>query len=98
VQLTPPGSLCSIWVGQGVTAAAPGSSEGMILAVNDIAATRDALAARGVEMSEVFHRDGAEFLPGPDPEGRSYLTFASFSDPDGNSWLLQEIRTRLPGR
>jgi catechol 2,3-dioxygenase-like lactoylglutathione lyase family enzyme len=98
VQLTPPGSACSIWVGEGITSAAPGSSQGMILAVNDVVATRDALIARGVDVSDVFHRDETGPVPGPDPEGRSYSTFASFSDPDGNTWLLQEIRTRLPGR
>jgi catechol 2,3-dioxygenase-like lactoylglutathione lyase family enzyme len=98
VQFTPPGSLCSIWIGEGITSAAPGSSQGMILAVQDVVATRDALMAGGVDVSEVFHRDDTGQVPGPDPEGRSYSTFASFSDPDGNTWLLQEIRTRLPGR
>lgn len=98
VQVTPPGSLCSIWVGTGITSAAPGSSQGMILAVRDLDATRDALIARGVDVSEVFHRDVTALVPGPDPEGGSYMSFASFRDPDGNGWLLQEIKTRLPGR
>ena len=68
------------------------------LVVDDIDAARKDLISRGVEVSEVFHRDGGEFLPGPDPEDRPYLTFASFSDPDGNGWLLQEVKERPPGR
>jgi hypothetical protein len=69
-----------------------------MLAVHDIYAAREDLISRGVEVSEVFHRDGGEVVPGPDPQHRSYLSYASFSDPDGNGWLLQEIKTRLPGR
>jgi hypothetical protein len=68
------------------------------LVVSDIEAARGDLISRGVEVSEVFHRDGGRLLPGPDPEHRSYLSYASFSDPDGNGWLLQEVTTRLPGR
>ena len=106
VQVTPPGSLCSVIFGHAITAAAPGSSQDLMLVVHDVAATRADLVARGVEVSEVFHDVGGVFhhggtdgrLPGPDPEGRSYSSFVSFSDPDGNGWVLQEIRTRLPGR
>jgi catechol 2,3-dioxygenase-like lactoylglutathione lyase family enzyme len=105
VQLTPPGSQCSILFGKGVTTAVPGSVHGTFLIVDDIEAARAELIAHGVDVSEVFHFedglhvDGTEGrAPGPDPERRSYRSFASFSDPDGNSWLLQEIKTRLPGR
>jgi catechol 2,3-dioxygenase-like lactoylglutathione lyase family enzyme len=98
VQLTPPRSGCSIAFGKGLTTAEPGSAQGFELVVNDIDAAREDLISRGVEVSELFHRDGAEPLPGADPERRSYLTFASFSDPDGNTWLLQEVTTRPPGR
>jgi catechol 2,3-dioxygenase-like lactoylglutathione lyase family enzyme len=111
VQFTPPGSGCSIIFGKNVTAAVPGSSQGMYLIVSDIEAARKELLARGVEVSEVFHDAGSEHagkdapylfgrmrVSGPDPEHRSYRSFASFSDPDGNGWLLQEITTRLPGR
>jgi catechol 2,3-dioxygenase-like lactoylglutathione lyase family enzyme len=97
VQLTPPHSACSVAFGKGVTKAQPGSAERLILAVDDIDAAREALVRRGAEVSGVFHLDGGP-VPGPDPEGRSYQTYASFSDPDGNAWLLQEIKTRLPGR
>ena len=105
VQLTPPGSQCSIIFGKGVTTAVPGSVQGTFLIVDDIEAARADLIARGADVSEVFHFEGGLHVdgtegraPGPDPEGRSYRSFASFSDPDGNSWLLQEIKTRLPGR
>jgi catechol 2,3-dioxygenase-like lactoylglutathione lyase family enzyme len=98
VQLTPPRSGCSISFGKGLTTAEPGSAQGLELVVSDIEAAREDLISRGVEVSELFHRDGGEFLPGPDPERRSYLTYASFSDPDGNGWLLQEVTARLPGR
>jgi catechol 2,3-dioxygenase-like lactoylglutathione lyase family enzyme len=98
VQLTPTRSGCSIAFGTGLTSAEPGSAESLELVVSDIDAAREDLISRGVEVSELFHRDGAAFAPGPDPERRSYLTYASFSDPDGNGWLLQEIRDRLPGR
>jgi catechol 2,3-dioxygenase-like lactoylglutathione lyase family enzyme len=92
VQLTPPGSGCSISFGKGLTTAEPGSAQRFELVVSDIEAAREDLIRRGVEMSELFHRDGGELLPGPDPQRRSYLTYASFSDPDGNSWLLQEVK------
>ena len=98
VQLTPPHSGCSISFGKGLTKAEPGSAQRFELVVSNIDAAREDLISRGVEVSEVFHRDGARLLPGPDPERRSYLSFASFSDPDGNGWLLQEVNTRLPGR
>ncbi len=108
VQFTPPGSACSVQFGTRITAAAPGSAQGTYLIVSDIEAARDALAARGVKVSEVFHAatPGAQFQPdgasgrvsGPTPDHGSYRSFANFSDPDGNGWLLQEITTRLPGR
>jgi catechol 2,3-dioxygenase-like lactoylglutathione lyase family enzyme len=97
VQFTPPGSGCSIAIGKGVTPAEPGSFQGSELAVYDLDAARKDLISRGIEVSEVFHLDGGP-VPGPDPEGRSYMTFASFSDPDGNAWQLQEIKERLSGR
>ena len=103
LQFTPPGSQASIIFGTGVTAAVPGSVGSLLLAVDDIDAARAELIERGVDVSEVFH--GVAFtdagqgrIPGPDPERKSYSTFASFSDPDGNEWLLQEVTTRLPGR
>lgn len=98
VQLTPPHSACSISFGKGITTADPGSTQRLELVVSDIDAAREDLISRGVEVSDVFHRDGSEVVPGPDPQHRSYLSYASFSDPDGNGWLLQEIKTRLPGR
>jgi catechol 2,3-dioxygenase-like lactoylglutathione lyase family enzyme len=109
VQLTPPGSPCSIIFGKGVTSDQPGSIDSLVLAVDDIDAARDELLSRGVEVSDVFHDAGGSlgggFHPGtegratgPDPQGRSYGSYASFSDPDGNGWLLQEITERLPGR
>ena len=94
VQLTPPHSQCSIHVGKGLTAAEPGSADRLILAVKDIDAARADLISRGADVSEVFERRP----PGAEQEGRSYLAYASFSDPDGNGWLLQEITNRLPGR
>jgi catechol 2,3-dioxygenase-like lactoylglutathione lyase family enzyme len=97
VQLTPPHSACSIAFGKGLTTAEPGSIQRLELVVSDIDAARADLVSRGVEVSELFHLAGGR-VPGPDPERRSYETYASFSDPDGNAWLLQEIRTRLPGR
>jgi catechol 2,3-dioxygenase-like lactoylglutathione lyase family enzyme len=97
VQLTPPHSQCSIAFGKGLTTAEPGTAQRLILAVDDIDAAREELVGRGAAVSEVFHLAGGR-VPGPDPEGRSYQTYASFSDPDGNAWLLQEIKTRLPGR
>jgi catechol 2,3-dioxygenase-like lactoylglutathione lyase family enzyme len=96
VQFTPPGSPCSISFG--LTDAAPGSAQGLEMAVHDIDAARDELIGRGVEVSDLFHPGEKGFEPGPDPEGRSYFTYASFSDPDGNTFWLQEIKERLPGR
>jgi catechol 2,3-dioxygenase-like lactoylglutathione lyase family enzyme len=108
VQLTPPGSDCSIQFGTGLTSAAPGSAQGLYLIVSDIEAARAELVSHGVEASEVFHEGapGARFSPdgthsrlsGRAPDDASYGSFVSFRDPDGNSWLLQEITTRLPGR
>ena len=106
VQMTPPGSPCSVMFGKGFTTAAPGSVQGTFLVVDDLEAARTALIGRSVTVSEVFHFDSMLLraagtkgrVSGPDPEGRSYLSFASFSDPDGNSWLLQEVTARLPGR
>jgi catechol 2,3-dioxygenase-like lactoylglutathione lyase family enzyme len=97
VQFTPPGSGCSISFGKGITPAEPGSFQGSELAVYDIDAAREDLIGRGIEVSELYHLDGGP-VPGPDPEGQSYRTFASFNDPDGNKWQLQEIKERLPGR
>ena len=97
VQLTPPRSSCSIAFGKGLTTAAPGSAQRLELVVSDIDAAREDLVRRGVEVSEVFHLDGGR-VAGPDPERRSYQTYASFNDPDGSGWLLQEIKVRLPGR
>jgi len=94
VQFTPPHSQCSIHFGKGLTSSAPGSADRMILAVTDIDAARAALVSRGVDVSEVEERRP----PGIEAEGRSYFAYASFKDPDGNGWLLQEITTRLPGR
>ena len=111
IQFTPPGSGCSVIFGKNVTAAAPGSAQGLYLIVSDIKAVRDKLLGRGVGISEVFHDAGGVYagtnepylfgrlrVSGPDPEHRSYRSFASFSDPDGNGWLLQEVTARLPGR
>jgi catechol 2,3-dioxygenase-like lactoylglutathione lyase family enzyme len=108
VQFTPPGSGCSIQFGTNITSAAPGSARGLYLVVSDIEAARDQLAGRNVQVSEVFYPSspGAQFqtdgtsdrVGGPAPDHASYSSFATFSDPDGNSWLLQEVTTRLPGR
>ena len=98
VQLTPTHSECSVTFGTGLTAAEPGSAQRLELVVSDIEAAREDLISRGVEVSDLFHRDGGTILPGPDPQHTSYLTYASFSDPDGNGWLLQEVTERLPGR
>ena len=97
VQLTPTQSACSVAFGKGVTTGEPGSVQRLILAVDDIDAARADFVSRGIEVSGLFHLAGGP-VPGPDPEGRSYQAYASFSDPDGNGWLLQEIKTRLPGR
>jgi catechol 2,3-dioxygenase-like lactoylglutathione lyase family enzyme len=100
VQFTPPGSWCSVHFGTGVTSAAPGSVRGLYLIVSDIVAARAELVNRGVDVGEVFHRAGVGEAPlsGPEPARRTYGSFASFNDPDGNSWLLQEVTARLPGR
>jgi catechol 2,3-dioxygenase-like lactoylglutathione lyase family enzyme len=110
IQFTPPGSGCAIIFGRNVTAAAPGSAQGLYLIVSDIAAARKALLDRGVQVSEVFHNDGVYTgtdetylfgsvrVSGADPKHASYRSFASFKDPDGNGWFFQEITTRLPGR
>jgi hypothetical protein len=106
VQVTPHNSGTSIIFGKGVTSPQPGTSHNLLLAVNDVEAARADLIARGVEVSEVFHYGAGPFnntvenpcIPGRDPERRSYFSFVSFADPDGNSWLLQEITMRLPGR
>jgi catechol 2,3-dioxygenase-like lactoylglutathione lyase family enzyme len=110
IQFTPPGSGCSVIFGRNVTPAAPGSAQGLYLIVSDIQAARKELLDRGVQISEVFHNEGVyagtdePFLfgrirvSGPDPEHRSYRSFASFGDPDGNGWLFQEITARLAGR
>jgi catechol 2,3-dioxygenase-like lactoylglutathione lyase family enzyme len=99
VQFTPPGSACSIHIGTGLTSAAPGSAQNMYLIVSDIEEARAELLERGADVSDVFHSaPGQEPAGGPDPERTSYSSFASFADPDGNSWRLQEITERLPGR
>ena len=98
VQLTPPGSGCSVQFGGNRTTAAPGSAQGLWLIVSDIQAALHKLAAAGVQADEVYHFGANGKASGPDPERRSYRSFASFRDPDGNRWLFQEITTRLPGR
>jgi catechol 2,3-dioxygenase-like lactoylglutathione lyase family enzyme len=110
IQFTPPGSACSVIFGRNVTGAAPGSAQGLYLIVSDIEAVRSDLLAHGVEVSEVFHGEGVYSggdepylfgrvrVAGRDPEHRSYRSFASFKDPDGNGWFFQEITARLPGR
>ena len=100
LQYTPPGSPCSIHFGKGVTPAAPGSARGLFLIVTDVVAARAELVDRGVAISEVFHVAGPGRPPinGPDPQRHSYASYASFEDPDGNAWLLQEVTQRLPGR
>ena len=98
VQLTPPGSECSIIIGNGITSAVPGSVEGLHLVVSDIEAAHAELVGRGVDVGEVFHYAEVEGqVPGPDPERRDYGSFASFGDPDGNGWLLQEVKVRALG-
>jgi catechol 2,3-dioxygenase-like lactoylglutathione lyase family enzyme len=99
VQYTPPGSAASIHFGDGITTMEPGSQEGLVLAVADIDATREDLIRRGIDVSELWHFDPEKGqVPGRDPENRPYRTRASFADPDGNGWVLQEITERYPGR
>jgi catechol 2,3-dioxygenase-like lactoylglutathione lyase family enzyme len=106
VQLTPPGSACSIIFGSGITSAAPGSADGLQLVVTDVEAARTELVDCGVAVSEVFHDAGGVFhhagtearAPGPAPRRKSYGSYVSFNDPDGNGWFVQEVTTRLPGR
>ena len=108
VQFTPPGSGCSVQFGANITSAAPGSAQGLYLVVSDIAAARDEFATRGIDVSDVFHAEtpGAQFQPdgargraiGPSPNHATYGSLATFNDPDGNGWLIQEVTTRLPGR
>ncbi|HSS33066.1 MAG TPA: VOC family protein [Solirubrobacterales bacterium] len=106
VQFTPPGSECSIIIGKGITTAAPGSLDSLQLVVLDIEAARADLTSRGVEVSEAFHDEGGIFhhagtagrVTGPDPERGDYGSFVSFSDPDGNTWFVQEVKVRAPGR
>jgi catechol 2,3-dioxygenase-like lactoylglutathione lyase family enzyme len=99
VQFTPPGAAASIHFGRGITSAVPGSAPGLLLVVSDIEAARAALLDRGVDVGEVFHRAvGESPASGRDPARRSYSSYATFSDPDGNTWLLQEVTARLPGR
>jgi catechol 2,3-dioxygenase-like lactoylglutathione lyase family enzyme len=97
VQMTPPGSACSISIGVGITDAAPGSYRGTHLIVFDIEAARAELAERGVDVSEIRHMGPSGWETGPDPERRDYGSFADFSDPDGNTWVLQEVRRSEPG-
>jgi catechol 2,3-dioxygenase-like lactoylglutathione lyase family enzyme len=98
VQFTPPGSACSIQFGTNLTSAAPGSVQRTYLIVSDIEAARNELVAAGIEVSDIFHLSPEGFASGPDPERRTYSSLATFSDADGNTWLLQEITNRLPGR
>lgn len=105
VQMTPPGSSCSVMFGKGFTTAVPGSMQGTFLVVDDIGTARAQLTVQGVGVTDVFHFEGKQLVigpqgrvPGRDPENGSYFSFASFEDPDGNSWLLQEVTTRFPGR
>lgn len=97
VQFTPPGSGCSVQFGTGLTSAAPGSAKEYLI-VSDIEAARNELVAAGIAVSEIFHLGPNGRVSGPDPERRSYRSWLSFSDPDGNNWLLQEVTARLPGR
>ena len=96
VQLTPPGSACSISIGIGITQAAPGSVQGLHLVVTDIEAASAELAERGVAAGEIFHFESGQQAPGPDPQRRDYGSFLAFSDPDGNNWVVQEVRRNTP--
>jgi catechol 2,3-dioxygenase-like lactoylglutathione lyase family enzyme len=94
VQMTPPGSACSITIGRGITDATPGSVKGLHLVVADIVAARDELVGRGVEVSEIRYMDSGSWAPGPDPDRHDYNSFADFADPDGNTWILQDVPSR----
>jgi catechol 2,3-dioxygenase-like lactoylglutathione lyase family enzyme len=96
VQVTPPGSACSVGFGTGITAALPGSAQGLHLVVPDIVTARDLLVRRGVQVSEIRHLDSGTWVPGPDPQRESYMSFADFADPDGNVWVLQEVHQAEP--
>jgi catechol 2,3-dioxygenase-like lactoylglutathione lyase family enzyme len=106
VQFTPPGSEASIFIGEGITTAAPGSVQGLVLVVDDIEAAHQDLVAKGIEVKEVFHDSNGLFyyvnkkitMPGVDPDHKSYSSFTAFTDPDGNGWIIQEVKERLPGR
>jgi catechol 2,3-dioxygenase-like lactoylglutathione lyase family enzyme len=96
VQVTPPGSACSVGFGTGITAAPPGSAQGLHLVVSDILAARDGLRERGVKVSDVKHLESGTWVPGPDPQRANYQSFADFADPDGNVWILQEVNRAEP--
>ncbi len=96
VQVTPPGSACSVGFGTGITAAPPGSAQGLHLVVSDIVAARDLLLRRGVQVSEVRHLESGTWVTGPDPRRQNYMSFADFADPDGNVWVLQEVNRAEP--
>jgi len=99
LQFTPPGSACSIHFGKGITTAPPGSAGALYLVVSDLQAAHAELSSRGLDVSEIFHRaPGEAYESGADPQHRSYGSFVSFRDPDGNAWIVQEVTTRLPGR
>ncbi len=97
VQVTPPGSACSVGFGTGITAAPPGSAQGLHLVVSDIVAARDEMLRRGVQVGGVRHLESGAWVPGPDPQHENYMSFAEFADPDGNVWLLQEVNRAEPG-
>jgi catechol 2,3-dioxygenase-like lactoylglutathione lyase family enzyme len=97
VQLTPPGSACSITIGTGLTGAVPGSIQGLHLVVSDIDTARAELVERGMDASEIFHFESGSRMPGPDPQRADYGSFLTFSDPDGNGWLVQEVKRKKPG-
>ena len=96
VQVTPPGSACSVGFGTGITAAAPGSAQGLHLVVSDIVVARELLLRRGVQVSEVRHLESGTWVTGPDPQRKNYESFADFADPDGNVWVLQEVNRAEP--
>ena len=96
VQMTPPGSACSVGFGTGITAAPPGSAQGLHLVVSDIVVARELLLRRGVQVSEVRHLESGTWATGPDPQRENYMSFADFADPDGNVWVLQEVNRDTP--